>query len=107
MKLSELSYVKESCLVKGFSKEGKPIIRMYVSYNDNVGDRDVYKNEMMELIEKKFSKFCLPKEIIEVKKLPETPLMKVDFMKLTQHSPEDPVFIPTDEEKKGLLPVDI
>ena len=107
MKLSELSYVKESCLVKGFSKDGKPIIRMYVSYNDNVGDRDVYKKEMMELIEKKFSKFCLPKEIIEVKKLPETPLMKVDFMKLTQHSPEDPVFIPTDEEKKGLLPVDI
>ena len=106
-KLSELSYVKESCLVKGFSKDGKPIIRMYVSYNDNVGDRDVYKKEMMELIEKKFSKFSLPKEIIEVKKLPETPLMKVDFMKLTQNSPEEPVFIPTDEEKKSLLPVEI
>ena len=78
---------------------------MYVSYKDSTGDRAVYKQQMLALIEQKFSKFSLPQEIIEVNKLPETPLMKVDFMKLTQNSPEDPVFIPTDEEKKGLLPI--
>lgn len=106
-KLSEFEFVKESCCVKGFNKAGKPIIRMYVSYTDNTGDRDVYKKMMLECIEKNFSKFSLPQEIIEVPKLPETPLMKVDFLKLTQNSPEDTVFIPTEEEKKGLLPVDI
>lgn len=106
-KLSEFEFVKESCCVKGFNKAGKPIIRMYVSYTDSTGDREVYKKKMLECIEKNFSKFSLPQEIIEVPKLPETPLMKVDFMKLTQNSPEEPVFIPTEEEKKGLLPVDI
>jgi long-chain acyl-CoA synthetase len=106
-KLSEFEFVKESCCVKGFNKAGKPIIRMYVSYTDTTGDREVYKKKMLECIEKNFSKFSLPQDIVEVAKLPETPLMKVDFMKLTQNSPEDPVFIPTDEEKKGLLPVDI
>ena len=104
-KLSELSFVKESCCVKGFNKAGKPIIRMYVSYNDATGDREVYKQKMLEMIESNFSKFSLPQEIIEVAKLPETPLMKVDFMKLTQNAPEDPVFIPTEEEKKSLLPI--
>ena len=106
-KLSEFDFVKESCCVKGFSKNGKPIIRMYVSYNDDNGDREVYKKKMLEMIEENFSKFSLPSEIIEVSKLPETPLMKVDFMKLTQNVPEEEVFIPTDEEKKGLLPVDL
>ena len=103
-KLSELSFVKESCLVKGFNKAGKPIIRMFVSYNDSTGDRAAYEREMLSLIEKHFSKFSLPQEIVEVKKLPETPLMKVDFMKLTQNSPDEPVFVPT-EEKESLLPI--
>ena len=104
-KLSELSFVKESCCVKGFNKAGKPIIRMYVSYNDETGDRTAYEAQMLDLIERHFCKFSKPQEIIEVKKLPETPLMKIDFMKLTQERPEDPVFIPTDEEKSGLLPI--
>ena len=102
-KLSELSFVKEACCVKGFSKQGKPIIRLFVSYNDDSDNREAYERIMLDCIEQNFSKFSLPKEIIEVKKLPETPLMKVDFMKLTQNSPSDPVYQPTGEEEGGIL----
>ena len=102
-KLSELSFVKEACCVKGFSKEGKPIIRLFVVYNDDSGNREAYEQIMLDCIEHNFSKFSLPKDIVELKKLPETPLMKVDFMKLTQNSPRDPVYQPPEEEEGGLL----
>lgn len=104
-KLSELSFVKEACCVKGFSKQGKPIIRLFVSYNDESDNREAYERIMLECIEQNFSKFSLPKEIIEVKKLPETPLMKVDFMKLTQNTPEEPVYEPTGDEEGSILDV--
>ncbi|MBR5410002.1 MAG: acyl--CoA ligase [Clostridia bacterium] len=104
-KLSEFPFVKECCCVKGFSKEGKPIIRLFVSYNDKEGDREIYKRRMLECVEQHFSKFSVPREVIELDKLPETPLMKVDFMKLTQNCPEDPIYTPPVGEKKSLLPV--
>ncbi|MBQ6420959.1 MAG: acyl--CoA ligase [Clostridia bacterium] len=105
-KLSELSFVHEACCVKGFDKNTKkPIIRLFVSYTDKDGDRKTYEKIMLDTIEKNFSKFSLPREVVEVDKLPETPLMKVDFMKLTQRVPEDKVWAPDPNEKKSLLPV--
>ena len=103
-RLCELSFVKEACCVKGFSKEtGKPIIRLFVTYNDENGDREAYEKMMLDDIQQHFSKFSLPKEVVELKKMPETPLMKVDFMKLTQNSADEPVYQPPTEEDGGLL----
>ena len=105
-RLTELAFVREVCCVKGFDKDtGKPIIRMFVSYNDKTGDRAQYEKIMRDEISRNFSKFSQPREIIELDKLPETPLMKVDFMKLTQHAPGDAVYTPPAEEKSGLLPI--
>ena len=104
-KLTEFPFVKESCCVKGFNAEGKPIIRLFIAYNDKEGDREIYKRRVLECIEQNFSKFSVPREVIELEKLPETPLMKVDFMKLTQNSPEEPIYTPPVGEKKSLLPV--
>ena len=49
------------------------------------------------MIEKSFSKFSVPREIITLSDLPQTPLMKTDFMRLTQETPDSPVY---DEEKE-------
>ncbi len=104
-RLTELSFVSEVCCVKGYDDKGKPIIRMFVSYNDKTGDRAQYEKIMRDEIARNFSKFSQPREIVELDKLPETPLMKVDFMKLTQHAPGDAVYTPPAEEKSGLLPI--
>ncbi|MBR1810079.1 MAG: acyl--CoA ligase [Clostridia bacterium] len=105
-RLTELDFVHEVCCVKGFDKETKkPIIRMFVSYANKDGDRAAYEKTMRTEIERHFSKFSLPREIIELDKLPETPLMKVDFMKLTQHTPEDSVYTPPVGEKNSILPI--
>lgn len=104
-RLSEMDFVNEACCVKGFSKEGKPIIRLFISYKDKTGDREAYKKEVLECIERNFSKFSLPRDVVELEKLPETPLMKIDFMKLTQNSPDEPVYTPSPEDTAGVLPI--
>ncbi len=100
--LTELPFVKECCCVKGWTKDKKPMVRLFVCYN-GTGDRTEYEKKMKEVISSNFSKFSLPREIVELDKLPETPLMKIDFMKLTQNSPDDPVYTPPVGEKKSLI----
>lgn len=102
-RLTEFDFVREACCVKGFSKDGKPIIRLFISYNDKDGDRAEYEKTMIDCIKNNFSKFSVPREIVEIEKLPETPLMKIDFMKLTQNSPDEPVYTPPAGEKKSLI----
>jgi len=98
-KVQELDYIKDVCCVKGFI-DGKQIIRMFVSFR-RAGNEEEYKNAITALIEKNFSKFSVPREIIVLNELPQTPLMKTDFMALTQESPNDPVYSEqADEEMK-------
>lgn len=87
----QFAYLKNCCLVKGFDENGKMILRLYADLREN-GDREAFKREMTEFIERNFSRFSVPREIVFMDRLPETPLMKIDFMKLTQKTPADPVF---------------
>ena len=82
-------------------------MRLFVSYTDKDHDRADYEEQIRTCVAEHFSKFAVPKEIVEVRKLPETPLMKVDFMLLTQDKPEDPVWTEPEETKSCLLPVEI
>lgn len=102
-RLCDLPFVHEVCCVNGYSN-GKQIIRMFVSYKED-GDREEYKKIMLELIEKNYSKFSVPREVIELDELPQTPLMKIDFMKLTQSKPEDPVYVAPEKTKASVLPI--
>ena len=52
------------------------------------GDKEAYKQKICEVCEGNFSKFYVPRDIIFVEELPQTPLMKIDFMKLTELDPE-------------------
>ena len=89
-KLSELPQIKEACAVQGWQGE-RSIVRLYISLNQSV-DEDAFRETIRKLLLDSFSKFYVPREIIFMKGLPQTPLMKVDFMKLTQNKPGDPVF---------------
>ena len=104
-KLAEFPFVGDSCCAKGYNKEGKPIIRLFVSYKNKTGNRNEYEKQMLDCIKENFSKFSVPREIVELDKLPETPLMKIDFRKLEQNSPDEEVYKPDPNEKQGLLPI--
>ena len=88
-KLSELDFVKESCAVQGWQND-RSIVRLYVSLK-KPGDEEQYNEIIRSTLEDAFSKFYVPREIVYMKELPQTPLMKVDFMKLTQKKPCDPI----------------
>ena len=85
--VGDLSYVKDCCAVQGYNEAGKPLVRLYVSLFEK-GDEEKYKEEMCELCLKNFSKYYVPRDIIFLDELPQTPLMKIDFMKLTKADAE-------------------
>ncbi len=89
-KIGELDFIKEVCAVQGWQGD-KSIVRLYASLKTS-GDEEEYKEKIRDVCVENFSKFYYPKEIIFMKELPQTPLMKVDFMKLSQMKPGDKVY---------------
>lgn len=88
-KVSELDYIKDVCAVQGWQND-RSIVRLYASLK-KTGDKEKYKEEIRRICADNFSKFYIPREIVFMDELPQTPLMKVDFMKLTQQKPTDEV----------------
>ena len=84
--LGGLDFIKDCCAVQGWDN-GRSMVRLYVTLNKS-GDEEEYKRIICETCETNFSKFYVPRDIIFMDKLPETPLMKIDFMKLTAADPE-------------------
>ena len=89
-KIGELDFIKEVCAVQVWQGD-KSIVRLYASLKTS-GDEEEYKEKIRSVCVENFSKFYYPKEIIFMKELPQTPLMKVDFMKLSQMKPGDKVY---------------
>ena len=98
-KLSELPYIRESCAVQGWQGD-RSIVRLFASLKEP-GDEEAYKEEIRKVLEDSFSKFYVPREIVFLRELPQTPLLKVDFMKLTQQRPGDPIY---QEPPRSLTP---
>ncbi len=80
--VGDLPYIKDCCAVQGYNEAGKPLVRLYASLLEK-GDEEKYKEEIRDICLKKFYKYYVPREIIFLEDLPQTPLMKIDFMKLT------------------------
>ena len=103
-KLSELSFIRDVCAVQGW-KDGRSIVRLFASLKEE-GSEEKYKQIITETCESNFSKFYVPREIIFLRDLPQTPLMKVDYRILSQDKPEDPIYVEPPETKGGLnLPI--
>lgn len=81
--VGDLPYIKDCCAVQGYNEAGKPLVRLYASLFEN-GDEEKYKEEIRDICLKKFYKYYVPRDIIFLEDLPQTPLMKIDFMKLTK-----------------------
>ena len=88
--MEELDFIKDACAVQGWQGT-RSIVRLYASLNKS-GDEEAYRETIRKLCEDNFSKFYIPREIIFLDELPQTPLMKIDFMKLTQKKPDSPIY---------------
>ena len=84
--VDDLPFVRECCAVQGFLGE-KPIVRLFVVKAED-GDEDDYRAKITALISDNLSTFNVPKDIQFIDEIPRTKLQKVDFMKLSQFSPE-------------------
>lgn len=89
-KVGELPFIKEVCAVQGW-QNNRSIVRLYAALKTS-GDEEAFKETIRRTCEDNFSKFYVPRDIVFLKELPQTPLMKVDFMKLTQQKPADEVY---------------
>lgn len=83
--------IKGCCLVKGYSPEGKILLRLFLSVKDGT-DKQALEKEIIRQVGEHFSEFSVPREFRYLNTMPETPLMKIDFMLLTQNKPEDKVY---------------
>ncbi|MBR3552872.1 MAG: acyl--CoA ligase [Clostridia bacterium] len=81
-----LPFVQESCAVQGYLGD-KPIVRLFV-VKKGAGDEDAYREEITALISDNLSTFNIPKDIQFIDEIPRTKLQKVDFMKLSQFTPD-------------------
>ena len=81
-----LPYVRECCAVQGFLGD-KPIVRLFVVKAED-GDENAYREEITKLITDNLSTFSVPKDIRFIDEIPRTNLQKVDFMKLSQFTPD-------------------
>ena len=79
--------IKECCAVQGW-ENGRSIVRLYASLNNKSTDKEVLIAKISDTLESDFSKFYVPRDVIFMDELPQTPLMKIDFMKLTEADPE-------------------
>ena len=84
--VGELPFIKECCAVQGWDNE-RSMVRLYATAHSGKSEEEM-KQIIREACESNFSKFYVPKDIIFMDSLPETPVMKVDFMKLTAADPE-------------------
>lgn len=85
--VGEFPEVKECCAVQGW-ENGRSMVRLYLTVKDKKYETDEFKEKISKLLEDNFSKFYVPRDFVFMDKLPETPLMKIDFMKLTAADPE-------------------
>lgn len=87
--VEELDFIKECCAVQGFV-DGKKLVRLYTVLEED-GDKEEYKRMITDLCTQRLSKFSVPRDIVFIDELPRTRVQKVDFMSLTQLTPEDKI----------------
>lgn len=85
--VGEFHEINECCAVQGWDN-GRSMVRLYASLNKKDADREALDEKIRSVLEKEFSKFYVPRDIIYMDELPQTPLMKIDYRKLTDADPE-------------------
>lgn len=84
--LEPLPFIHENCAVQGYDKDGKPIVRLYITLapGAEIEKLDEYKQTITNLCADHLSRFSIPREICVIEKMPRTRMDKIDFVSLTQ-----------------------
>ena len=85
-----LPEVRECCAVQGFAGD-KPIIRLFIAPVSEDIDKAKVEAAICEETERKLNRFSVPRDFRYVDALPRTKLEKVDFMRISQFSPDQKI----------------
>ena len=91
--ITGLPFIKESCPVQGFDERGRILVRLFAVLQDDANEApETYRELITAECARRLPKFSVPRDIRFIKALPRTRVQKVDFMRLRQSAPEDPVY---------------
>ena len=91
--VTELPFIKENCPVQGFDENGRILVRLYCVPDEAAeGTEEDWRNRIAAQCARRLPRYAVPRDIRFIKALPRTRVQKVDFMKLRQNTPEDPVY---------------
>ncbi len=87
-KVDTLDYINEVCAVQGYSKDGKPLVKLVVSLKDQSADHEKVKADLKEFCKANLESIAVPRKYEIMELLPRTKMEKIDFMKLTDPIPD-------------------
>ncbi len=91
--LTGLPFIRESCPVQGFDEKGRILVRLFVTLRDGAdAGEEEYRCLIREECVRMLPKYSVPRDIRFLKALPRTRVQKIDFMRLMQKTPADPVY---------------
>lgn len=86
--VDKLDYVSEVCAVQGYDETGKPIVKLVVSFAQNVQDKEKALEDLKKYCEETAEyAYAIPRKYVVMDALPRTKMDKIDFMKLTDKIP--------------------
>ena len=92
--ITELPFIKENCPVQGFDGNGRILVRLYAVLSDDAeGTEEEYRQKITQECKKRLPGYSVPRDIRFLKALPRTRVQKVDFMRLRQNKPDDPIYV--------------
>lgn len=82
-KVDSLDYINEVCAVEAKDRQtGKPIIKLCVSFAENVTDKQAALEELKTFCKNNIEAYACPREYVVLPLLPRTKMDKIDFMAL-------------------------
>lgn len=87
-------FISECCAVQGFDEKGNILVRLYVVLTEEAkkGDKEAYKQQIIDICKQKLAKFSVPRDVRFIDALPRTKTAKVDFIKMTQQTPDAEIY---------------
>ena len=86
-KVDTLDYINEVCAVQGYSEDGKPLVKLVMSFKNGV-DREKALADVKEFCKANLESISVPRKYEVMELLPRTKMEKIDFMKLSDPVPQ-------------------
>lgn len=87
-KILKLPYINEACACQGYDDKGKPYVKLVVSLNNKEMDTEEAKTKIMEYCKENVEGYACPRKIEIMDLLPRTKMEKINFVALSDPTPE-------------------